>query len=400
VKDAHIPEIHNPALAKSTIAKLRAQSLYPLTEPPAFGQFGGNVPANYALTMTAPAGTIYYTLNGADPRTAYTGAIAGTQYTGPVTLTQTGTVKARARSGGGEWSALTETVFIVGTAASSASLAVSELNYHPLLTEDHEFIELVNTSAGTIDLTGVSFTAGITFTFPQGTLLAAGARILVVRNVAAFNAQYGAGLPVAGAYVGGLDNDGEEIALAAANGADIFRFVYDDAAPWPVAADTAGRSLVLRSPGADPTNAANWRSSAAAGGNPGVSDRVAFTGSPLADLDFDGIPALLEHILGTSDNDPETGIMPVPAIEMFDIGAGPQPFLTFTAAVELAADDVALAAELSTNLSAWDATPAAIVFLGETGTVGGTATLKWRAAAPMTPGAPRQFIRLRATLAP
>ncbi len=399
VKNSHIPNLHNPSLGISTIAKLRAQSLYPATEPPEFGQFGGNVPASYALEMSAPTGAIYYTLDGSDPRTAYTGTPRGTPYTAPFTLPQTATVKARAKNGT-EWSALTEATFIVGTAASALNLAISELHYHPLLTEDHEFIELMNRSAGTIDLTGVHFTAGIAFTFPQGTLLAAGARILVVRNVEAFTAKYGSGLPVAGAYTGGLDNYGEQIALTAADGSDIFRFTYADKAPWPTAPDTAGRSLVLREPGADPASAANWRSSSTVGGNPGISDRVSFTGAPLADIDSDGIPALLEHVFGASDTDPAVGSLPVPAVEMFDIGAGPQPFLTFSATVALAADDATLTAELSTNLTAWDATPAAILYLGETSVSGDLATLKWRAAAPITPGAPRQFIRLRATLAP
>jgi hypothetical protein len=100
VKNNHFPNLHNPANAISTIAKLKARGLYPATEAPAFSQFGGNVPSNYALTMTATAGTIYYTLDGTDPRQAFTGTAVGTVYSGPVTLTQTGTVKARALNAG------------------------------------------------------------------------------------------------------------------------------------------------------------------------------------------------------------------------------------------------------------------------------------------------------------
>src|SRR6185503_16243202 len=50
-------------------------SQFPLA--PAFSLSEGNIPAGASLTMTAPAGTIYYTLNGTDPRQAQAnGAIA------------------------------------------------------------------------------------------------------------------------------------------------------------------------------------------------------------------------------------------------------------------------------------------------------------------------------------
>ena len=398
VRDSHFANLHNPANANSTIAKLRANSLYPNTEPPAFSQHGGNVPNNYALSITAPAGNIYYTLDGSDPRQAFTGTAVGTLYSGPVTLAQTGSVKARARNGA-EWSALTEAQFIVGVAASAANLTVSELNYHPQFSEDHEFIELVNKSAQTIDLTGVHFTAGISFAFADATLLAAGARILVVRNLAAFTSQYGGGLPVAGEYVGALDNSGEEIALAAAHGSDIFRFTYDDMTPWPVAPDGSGRTLVLRSPNDDPNNAANWQTSLTDGGSPGTSDSVAFAGVADADLDRDGLVALVEHAIGSSDTELSVDAHPVLSVENFDSGTGPQPHLTLTARHNLAADDTRLSAEIATNMGTWSSAPGAVVFLGETILGDGSAVLKWRAATPLS-AAVQQYFRLRATLAP
>ena len=50
------------------LGQLRDGGLYPLTEPPGFSRHGGNVPPGFALTMTAPAGRIYYTTDGSDPR--------------------------------------------------------------------------------------------------------------------------------------------------------------------------------------------------------------------------------------------------------------------------------------------------------------------------------------------
>ena len=64
-----------------------------------------------------------------------------------------------------------------------------------------------------------------------------------------------------------------------------------------------GFSLVLINPGENPHpgDPANWRSSTTAGGNPGSGDSETFSGNPNDDLDGDGIEALLEHALGSSD---------------------------------------------------------------------------------------------------
>lgn len=391
VRDSHFPNLHNTANSFATITELRAQGLYPTTEPPAFSQFGGNVPVNFGLQITTLTGTIYYTINGTDPREAFTGNAVGTVYSGAVSLAQTCTVKARVRNGS-EWSALTEAEFIVGVAASSGNLAVTELSYDPP-NADHEFIELMNYFTQPIDLTGVHF-EGITFTFPSGTLLAQGERIVVVRNQTEFNAQYGNVPRVAGQYTGALDNNGEQIAVIAANGADILRFNYGIASPWPTAPAIGTRSLVLRSPSANPQIAENWRSSVAPNGTPGSSDSSSFAGSPLADLDRDGVPALLEHVFGTSDTIADIGRIPVATIESFNVSGVPTPFLTFTAHIAPAADDVTIIAEVSTDVSSWP--PDAAVYLGETVAADGAVTRKWRASLPA--GVERQFFRLRAQL--
>ncbi len=395
VKNSHFVNLHNTANSFATITELRAQGLYPNTEPPDFSQFGGNVPINYALTITAPAGTIYYTKNGTDPREAFTGNAVGTLYSGPVTLSQTCTVKARARNGT-EWSALTEADFIVGVAASSANLAVTELNYDPV-TANEEFIELANFSAGPIDLSGVHF-EGITFTMANGTLLAAGERVVLVRDVTAFAARYGSGPRIVGTYTGALDNNGEQIAVIGAGGADIVRFTYDNRSPWPTAPDNGSRTLVLGKPGADPQNPSNWRSSVAIYGTPGGSDSRAFTGSALEDVDHDGICALLEYVYGTSDATPDLAAQPVAAIENFTINSVNTPFLTLTALAAPGADAAAVTAELSTNATSWDGSAASVVYVGESVDANGIVTRKWRAAQPYPQSGGRQFFRLHVVI--
>ncbi len=58
---------------QTVINQVKPYGWYPDTAPPAYNQHGGQVDAGFDVTLTAPAGTIYYTLDGSDPR-----AIGGT----------------------------------------------------------------------------------------------------------------------------------------------------------------------------------------------------------------------------------------------------------------------------------------------------------------------------------
>ncbi|HON93261.1 MAG TPA: CotH kinase family protein [Sedimentisphaerales bacterium] len=71
----YLPAIHNTANSYALINVLRAAKLYPTIDPPIFHvngipQHGGQVSRGDVLTMTNPnaRGTIYYTLDGSDPR--------------------------------------------------------------------------------------------------------------------------------------------------------------------------------------------------------------------------------------------------------------------------------------------------------------------------------------------
>ncbi|MCU0751315.1 MAG: chitobiase/beta-hexosaminidase C-terminal domain-containing protein, partial [Akkermansiaceae bacterium] len=199
----------------------------------------------------------------------------------PLILTGTGerVLRFRARSGS-EWSALAESIYQIGTAAPSpANLVVSEISYFPPAPHGNaEFIELLNEGNQTLNLAGARFTEGIDFTFPPGSLLAPGARVLVVREIAAFEVLYGTGKPIAGVFANGtaLNNAGERIRLESAEGATLLDFTYTAAFPWPARANGLGRSMVYG--GGNPAEAGSWRPSASAPGNPGNTD--AFTRSP------------------------------------------------------------------------------------------------------------------------
>jgi hypothetical protein len=101
-------------------------------------------------------------------------------------------------------------------------------------------------------------------------LLAPGERIVVVKNLAAFESRYGTGIRVAGEFSGQLDNGGERVTLVGAYGEPILDFRYND--NWHPITDGHGFSLVFI--GTEVTasawgNPANWAPSSMLGGSPG-----------------------------------------------------------------------------------------------------------------------------------
>lgn len=187
--------------------------------------------------------------------------------------------------------------------AGPGNLVASEIHFNPAgSTDATEFIEILNITNATLDLTGCHFDdngQGIAFTFPSNFTMPAGGRALIVRDSAAFSSAYPGAGPVAGVFTGGLDNGGEEVVLFAASGAEIFRFGYSDDLG---ATDGGGYSLV-RVLGCSPNPSEyTWRTSMTLGGNPGDTDAAVFAGNALDDLDGDGHSALIEYAYGTSDN--------------------------------------------------------------------------------------------------
>lgn len=267
-RDALLGYIRNNGLYPSS-----AGDMWKNTQAPEFSQHGGVIPATFQLFISNPSGqgTIYYTLDGTDPRPEFGGApTASAQvYSGAVALAGTLTVTARVRLSDGTWSPITQAKFIGETSA----LRVTELMYNPPGAGDlEEFIELQNTGSTSMNLGGVSFTAGVTFTFPSYQL-APGARVLVVRNQAAFEARYGTGLPVAGVFTGALDNAGETIEIVNGAGNRIQRFTYNN--KWHPITDGGGFSLVVIDTRADDSlysNKDNWRPSNNKWGGPGAAD--------------------------------------------------------------------------------------------------------------------------------
>ena len=150
------------------------------------------------------------------------------------------------------------------------NLRISEIMYNPVGGDNLEYVELINIGTATIDLTGARFTNGVTFAFGP-TLLAANARIVVVKDLASFASRYDTnGLNIAvGAFSGRLDNGGERLTLVDASGNIILSFAYGDSGDWPNRADGYGSSLEIIDPRGDYDDPGNWNSSNEYLGSPG-----------------------------------------------------------------------------------------------------------------------------------
>ena len=167
-------------------------------------------------------------------------------------------------------------------------LRITEMMYHPgklypgdeTDSDDYEYIEVQNRGPLELDLRGVFFVDGISFSFSKGNIqtLAPQEYSLIVRNQSAFQKRYGLDLPIAGEFEGGLNNSGEMIRLVDYRGADIAFYEYKDREGWPCPADGADHSLVsldsaLQSqPIGSLMYYGNWRLSTNRDGSPGKSD--------------------------------------------------------------------------------------------------------------------------------
>lgn len=412
-----------------------AKPLYSPIEAPVLSPANGVVGTGSPLTMSitganSPAGTIYYTLNGEDPRLpggAINTAGGATAYTGPVPLTKTAVIKTRVWNGS-TWSALVEGLRITGVPASADNLVITEINYNPpggtpgtaTDAQLYEFVELRNVSQLPVDLTGVKFTSGISYNFPTGYLLAAGERVVVVKDAAAFASRYpdasypGLSQKTLSGAGGSLSNSGERLVLTAWDGSVIRDFAFATGSPWPTAADGNGATLVFSnvSPlSLDPGLGTNWSAHTQTLGNPGGPDlpvpaSATFSGwaaqnssSAVAtdDSDADGLPNLLEYVLNGNPAAADSTVQPVAGVQSFTVGGITGDYQTLTFKIRQDAMDVSTLVETSSTLQPNDWAASAVLLSRQPAGLG-MDTLVYRAPLPRSL-APRLFFRLRADLA-
>jgi hypothetical protein len=269
-----IPERYNMVTAQFLNA-----DYYPETLPPDFNMWGGQVSTGFTVSLSNPngSGDIYYTLDNTDPRdTAGVISPGAILYTSPFTL-PSGVIQVWARVFDttaplpqDQWSAACPQRFYVST--SYADLVINEIMYHPdVLCEsgdlDLDFIELLNNGSNPLDLSGVSFTKGIYYTFPYPTILSPGSFIVLAEDAGDFAAGYG--FQADGQFSGRLDNGGEYIELSDPFSNILDSLSYGDSMPWDRYADGNGTSLELIDPDLDNSNPLFWLHSQQSCGTPG-----------------------------------------------------------------------------------------------------------------------------------
>jgi hypothetical protein len=207
----------------------------------------------------------------------------------PINLQDSAVVRSRALLDG-EWSAMSEALFLLNEPAAAGDLAVRELNYHPsapttaelaqmpgITSSDFEFVEIVNSGNRRVDLPGVTFVDGIEFTFGNDNTIALGPDevTLLVRDRDAFELRYGDEIEIGGVFSGQLDDTGESLVANDSLGVEILSFTYNDNGSWPGRADGSGSTLQITDPSLDPNAPDSWESSTAYNGSPGDVDIVA-----------------------------------------------------------------------------------------------------------------------------
>ena len=269
----------------------------------------------------------------------------------------------------------------------------SEIMYHSSQADDAgEFLELVNRSQASVSLAGWQI-SGIGFTFPEGATIAAGEVILVTRATAdAARALYPSipdGVTIFGGFNGRLNNDGERLALERLgetyldNGIEKTTQItedslrYNDAEPWPIAADGTGRSLERTSLDAYADEVMSWNASTAEQGSPGTADggvepqpgltfaqwqaetfsanqlgNDAIAG-PMADPDTDGFINRLEYVFATDPLTSESGAV------ITAITEGDAVKVRYQRRRNLEGSPVN--AEISQDLQGWQAAGAAVI---------------------------------------
>jgi hypothetical protein len=269
-----------PNRTATFITQLKDEGMFPAISVPqilvngiAFTQY--LVHTGDTLTIPFSGGTVYYTVDESDPELLGQPSPAAIAYTAPVILWYNAHFKIR-KFYRDEWSPLIDIKFSM--LSDLHQLKLTEIHYHPLVPDtldqsNFEFIELKNTGQA-LDISGVKFTEGITYTFPQNTTLGPNEFVVLASNKESFESRYG--FSPFDIYSGALDNGGEKIVLLSGQSDTIVSLSYDDIPPWPVEADGSGYSLVSKEfePTGDPNNPLYWRISSQLHGSPGNDDVV------------------------------------------------------------------------------------------------------------------------------
>jgi hypothetical protein len=370
-----------PNRTQTVLTQFRNAGFFPATAAPVLTPSSGALAAG-GLVSVAGSGTLYYTRDGSDPRLPgglQNPAAQAVATGGTIAMATPTRLKVRARSAGGEWSALTEAFFVPqgGSALPPGSVVVSELSYDAE-AGGAEFVELLNVSAQAVNLRGASFTMGIEYAFSnwRDMVLQPGGRMTIVDSDFSFRDRYGWEQGVAGVYRGNLASEGERLILMNAGGGEVFDFTWNGT--WEATANGGGHTLVLLAGATNLSSSASWSASIAPGGNPNGHDLETYAGgNPDGDDDGDGISNFTHYALAGN------GPLRLPEITVTEDG------VRWTIYTNVIAADAEVTMQTSDDLTAWQ--PMTDVVLVEQQTTAGIRRAVWELPA----GDESRFVRLR-----
>jgi hypothetical protein len=157
-------------------------------------------------------------------------------------------------------------------AAADSPVVFNEIMYHPLTNESQlEWVELQNQMAVDMDISRWRLDGGISFSFPEGTVIRAKSYLVVAISPAALATATGFANAI-GPFAGRLSNAGEELRLRNNNDRLMDEVAYGVEGDWPVAPDGAGPSIARRRANVRGSDSRNWLASAQVGGTPGAEN--------------------------------------------------------------------------------------------------------------------------------
>ncbi len=184
----------------------------------------------------------------------------------------------------------------LGPSSRKTGIVISEIMYKPAPRADGnnvEFLEIYNSNPFFQNISGYQVVcADMSFTFPANTLIPGGAFFVLAASPPGMQNVYGLTNNVFGPYTGSLKKS-ETLQLLGEQGNVLLTVPYSNLAPWPVAADGAGHSLVLANPTYGEGDPRAWDISEVVGGSPGQME--SFRPGPLRNV-------VINEILPHSEN--------------------------------------------------------------------------------------------------
>jgi hypothetical protein len=172
-----------------------------------------------------------------------------------------------------------------GPSTRRTGLVITEIMYKPAPRTDGrvlDFVEIYNSNPYWEDISGYRISGDVEYVFPPNTILQGGSYLVVAKSPTDLQAVYGlAG--VHGPFGNNLSGSNLTVQgtlrLRSKEDAVYLEIPFSNQAPWPVAADGTGHSLVLARPSSGEGNPEAWAISDKVGGSPGRFD--GYSGSPL-----------------------------------------------------------------------------------------------------------------------